>query len=39
MTRNEKAARILAILDALYPQVAIPLAHQDPFTLLVIVKQ
>ena len=37
MTRNEKAERILAILDALYPQVAIPLAHEDPFTLLVAV--
>ncbi|MEA2694844.1 MAG: endonuclease [Acidobacteriota bacterium] len=37
MTRNEKAQRILAILDALYPEVAIPLAHVDPFTLLVAV--
>ncbi|HTQ79199.1 MAG TPA: endonuclease III [Thermoanaerobaculia bacterium] len=37
MTRNEKAARILAILDALYPEVAIPLSHEDPFTLLVAV--
>jgi endonuclease-3 len=37
MTRTEKAERILAILDALYPEVAIPLAHQDPFTLLVAV--
>jgi endonuclease-3 len=37
MTRNEKAQLILAILDALYPQVAIPLAHQDAFTLLVAV--
>ena len=37
MTRNEKAQRILAILDALYPQVAIPLAHQDAFTLLIAV--
>jgi endonuclease-3 len=37
MTRNEKAQRILAILDAFYPQVAIPLAHQDAFTLLVAV--
>jgi endonuclease-3 len=37
MTRNEKAARILTILDSLYPEVAIPLAHQDPFTLLVAV--
>jgi endonuclease III len=37
MTRNEKAARILAILDRLYPTLAIPLAHVDPFTLLVAV--
>ncbi|HZF11453.1 MAG TPA: endonuclease III [Thermoanaerobaculia bacterium] len=37
MTRNEKARRILEILDSLYPEVAIPLAHQDPFTLLVAV--
>jgi endonuclease-3 len=37
MTRNEKAQRILAILDAFYPQVAIPLAHQDAFTLLIAV--
>src|SRR5262249_35233376 len=37
MTRLDKAHRILAILDGLYPEVAIPLAHQDPFTLLVAV--
>ncbi len=37
MTRAEKARRILAILDALYPEVAIPLQHADPFTLLVAV--
>src|SRR5215207_10245275 len=37
MTRKEKAGRILAILDGLYPEVGIPLAHQDPFTLLVAV--
>jgi len=37
MTRNEKAQRILEILDALYPQVPIPLAHEDAFTLLVAV--
>jgi endonuclease-3 len=37
MTRNEKAQRILAILDAFYPRVAIPLAHQDAFTLLIAV--
>src|SRR3954464_12590088 len=37
MTRTEKAARIGGILDQLYPTVDIPLAHCDPFTLLVAV--
>jgi endonuclease-3 len=37
MTRTEKAQRILSILDRLYPGVDIPLAHEDPFTLLVAV--
>jgi endonuclease-3 len=37
MTRAEKATRIQAILDELYPETPIPLAHQDPFTLLVAV--
>ena len=37
MTRKDKAQRILEILDRLYPAVDIPLAHQDPFTLLVAV--
>src|SRR5262245_63959761 len=38
MTRREKAARIQSILDSLYPaQLAIPLDHVDPFTLLVAV--
>jgi endonuclease-3 len=37
MTRQEKARRIMAILDELYPETAIPLAHRDPFTLLVAV--
>jgi endonuclease-3 len=37
MTRSEKAARIQTILDELYPQAPIPLAHDDPFTLLVAV--
>jgi endonuclease-3 len=37
MTKREKARRILEILDELYPEVDIPLAHQDPFTLLVAV--
>jgi endonuclease-3 len=35
--RSEKAKRIGAILDELYPLPPIPLAHDDPFTLLVAV--
>lgn len=37
MTRAEKAARILVILDELFPSVPIPLDHTDPYTLLVAV--
>ena len=37
MTRAEKARRIQAILGELYPETAIPLDHEDPFTLLVAV--
>ena len=37
MTRAEKAERIHATLDELYPEVPIPLDHSDPFTLLVAV--
>ncbi|MDX2167450.1 MAG: endonuclease III [Deltaproteobacteria bacterium] len=37
MTRAEKAARIAAQLDALYPETPIPLDHRDAFTLLVAV--
>src|SRR5947208_2344089 len=37
MTRQDKARRIAALLDELYPAVDVPLAHQDPFTLLVAV--
>jgi endonuclease III len=37
MTRAEKAVQIRAILDELYPEVPIPLAHRDPFTLLIAV--
>src|SRR5688572_19598694 len=37
MTRQDKARRILEILDRLHPSVDIPLAHEDPFTLLVAV--
>ncbi len=37
MTRAEKARRIQAILDELYPEARIPLRHADPYTLLVAV--
>ncbi|HEY0139562.1 MAG TPA: endonuclease III [Thermoanaerobaculia bacterium] len=37
MNRAEKAQRIGAILDELYPEPPIPLTHRDPFTLLVAV--
>ena len=37
MKRAEKAERIAKILDRLYPMPAIPLHHDDPFTLLVAV--
>lgn len=35
--RAEKARRIAAILEDLYPEPPVPLAHRDPFTLLVAV--
>ena len=37
MNRAEKAERIARILDDLFPDVAVPLEHRDPFTLLVAV--
>lgn len=37
MTRDEKAAKIVTMLEALYPETPIPLDHSDPFTLLVAV--
>lgn len=37
MKKAEKAERIRLQLQALYPQPPIPLAHDDPFTLLVAV--
>lgn len=37
MTRAEKAKKIGAILDRLYPLPPIPLQHRDPFTLLIAV--
>jgi len=35
LSRQEKARLIAKILDKLYPSPQIPLAHRDPFTLLV----
>lgn len=37
LSKAEKADRIALILDQLYPDPPIPLAHVDPFTLLVAV--
>lgn len=37
MTKKEKAAHIAAMLNELYPTTPIPLAHTDPYTLLVAV--
>ena len=37
MTRQEKAERILNQLQALYPEIPVPLDHTDPYTLLVAV--
>jgi endonuclease-3 len=37
LKRAEKAARIVAILEDLYPETPIPLDHKDPYTLLVAV--
>ncbi len=37
MNREEKAARIQALLGQLYPNPAVPLDHEDPYTLLIAV--
>lgn len=37
ISKKEKAQKIAAILDELYPETPIPLTHQDPYTLLVAV--
>jgi endonuclease-3 len=37
LKRAEKAARIQAILDELYPEVPVPLDHTDAYTLLIAV--
>ena len=36
-SKKEKAKKIAAILETLYPETPIPLKHQDPYTLLVAV--
>lgn len=37
MKRSDKATRVLAQLEALYPETPVPLDHSDAFTLLVAV--
>lgn len=37
MTKKEKVAFVIHTLEDLYPEVPIPLEHEDPFTLLVAV--
>ncbi len=37
MKRDEKARKVQAVLDRLYPKPAIPLDHSDPYTLLIAV--
>lgn len=37
MTKKERAARILEILNREFPEVPIPLDHKDPYTLLIAV--
>jgi endonuclease-3 len=37
LRKAEKAERIRKILDELFPELAIPLRHEDPYTLLVAV--
>lgn len=37
MKRQDKAAKIVDMLEELYPETPIPLDHKDPFTLLVAV--
>jgi len=37
MKRSEKAPRIQAVLDEIYPEVGVPLRHRDAFGLLVAV--
>ena len=34
MTRKEKAAYIIDVLESIYPEVPVPLDHQDPLSLI-----
>jgi len=37
MAKKEKAAFVISTLEAIYPQVPVPLEHRDPYTLLIAV--
>ena len=37
MTKKEKAAYVIEVLESIYPEVPVPLEHTDPYTLLVAV--
>mgnify|MGYP001819803167 CR=1 FL=1 len=37
MTKKEKAAFVISNLEAIYPEVPVPLEHRDPYTLLIAV--
>ncbi|TDS59613.1 endonuclease III domain-containing protein [Myroides indicus] len=37
MTKSEKVNFVMETLDALYPEVPVPLDHKDPYTLLIAV--
>ncbi len=37
MTKTEKVAFVIKTLNALYPEIPIPLDHKDPYTLLIAV--
>lgn len=37
MTKADKVAKIIALLEELYPETPVPLDHKDPYTLLIAV--
>ncbi|MEL0318438.1 MAG: endonuclease III, partial [Flavobacteriaceae bacterium] len=37
MTKREKVDFVIQTLEKLYPEIPIPLDHQDPYTLLIAV--